>query len=133
MVNAEILDIKENNPEIIKGSITLLINSNAELLSNELGKDLEENVPVLRQLKLLPEGLVISSEINNMKDSLLVANTVLEIIENDIDSLTITSEELEKLKYISIDFVEVANEILKIQEDHLAKAPEGIKAIVEDG
>lgn len=137
MVNVEkhrklIKKLNEDNPEIIKGSITLLINSNPTLLANELAKDLEENLPVLRQLKLVPESVVRNSGLANMKDSLLVANTVLEVIENDKDSLTVTEEEIEELKYISTNFVEVANEILKTQEEHLAIVPNKIKEIVEN-
>lgn len=137
MVNVEkhrklINKLKEDNPEIIKGSVILLINSNPTLLANELAKDLEENLPVLRQLKLLPESVVKNSGLENMKDSLLVANTILEVIENDKDSLTVTEEEIEELKYISINFVEVANEILKTQEEHLAIVPTKIKEIVEN-
>ena len=137
MVNVEkhrklIKKLNEDNSEIIKGSITLLINSNPTLLANELAKDLEENLPVLRQLKLVPESVVRNSGLANMKDSLLVANTVLEVIENDKDSLTVTEEEIEELKYISTNFVEVANEILKTQEEHLAIVPNKIKEIVEN-
>lgn len=137
MVNVEkhrklIKKLNEDNPEIIKGSITLLINSNPTLLANELAKDLEENLPVLRQLKLVPESVVRNSGLANMKDSLLVVNTVLEVIENDKDSLTVTEEEIEELKYISTNFVEVANEILKTQEEHLAIVPNKIKEIVEN-
>jgi len=137
MVNAEkhrnLLNIiKEDNPEAFKGGTILLINSNPTLLANELAKDLEENIPVLRNLKLLPDSVVRNSGLNNMKDSLLTAKTVLEIIENESESLTITSEELEELKYISINFVEVATEILELQEDHLTKVPVTVKEIVEN-
>lgn len=136
MVNAEkhrkfIKTVKEENPELYKNSMIYLINSNVTVLTNELAKDLEENLPVLRQLKLLPESVVKNSGLNNMKDSLRVAKTVLEIIENDTDSLTITNAELEELKYISVNFVEVASEILRLQEEHLAIVPTKIKEIVE--
>ena len=56
---------------------------------------------------------------------------VLDIIETERDSLKVDNETLEDLKRVASDFVEVANEILKLQEDHLAKAPTKIKEIVE--
>ena len=136
MVNAEkhknlLNRIKEDNPDLFRKSTIYLINTNAELLAIELEKDLEENIPVLRHLKLLPKGLVKSSGLNNMKDSLLTARTVLEIIENERESLKVDNETLEDLKNVASDFVEVANEILKLQEDHLTKAPTKIKELVE--
>ena len=66
-----------------------------------------------------------------MKDSLLTARTVLEIIENERESLKVDNETLEDLKNVASDFVEVATEILKIQEEHLTKAPTKIKELVE--
>ena len=124
-------NVKEKNPELYRDSTIYLINTNAEKLAIELEKDLEENLPVLKHLKLLPKGLVKSSGLNNMKDSLLTARTVLEIIENERESLKVDNETLEDLKNVASDFVEVANEILKLQEDHLTKAPTKIKELVE--
>ena len=54
-------NVKEKNPELYRDSTIYLINTNAEKLAIELEKDLEENLPVLKHLKLLPKGLVKSS------------------------------------------------------------------------